>query len=110
MSEYLRLMAGGYGFLLPREAIAAVQVIESRIAPLAPSQSASRPTVHIDSRRLLGRTADDRRKLRNLVILDTGGASAVRTNASSVSSSIARTVSKPMTQRHFKPCRGASPS
>ena len=29
MSEYLRLEAGGYGFLLPREAIAAVRVIEA---------------------------------------------------------------------------------
>jgi hypothetical protein len=35
MSEYLRLAAGGYGFLLPREAIAAVRVIEAGIAPLA---------------------------------------------------------------------------
>lgn len=42
MSEYLRLSAGGYGFLLPREAIAAVRVIEAGIAPLALHQRAPR--------------------------------------------------------------------
>jgi hypothetical protein len=70
MSEYLRLAAGGYGFLLPREALAAVRVIEAGIAPLALRQRAPRPSVHIDARRLLGQTVDDSRKLRNLVILE----------------------------------------
>lgn len=74
MSEYLRLAAGGFSFLLPREAIAAVQVIEAGIAPLAFRQRAARPSVHIDARRLLGRTLDDSHKLRDLVMLqsDTG--------------------------------------
>lgn len=72
MSEYLRLEAGGYGFLLPREAIAAVRVIEAGIAPLALRQRAPRTPVHIDARRLLGQSVDDSRKSRNLVILETG--------------------------------------
>jgi hypothetical protein len=71
MSEYLRLSAGGYGFLLPREAIAAVRVIEAGIAPLALHQRAPRPSVYIDARRLLGQSVDDSRKLRNLVSLET---------------------------------------
>ena len=38
MSEYLRLSAGGYGFFLPREAIAMVRIVEAVIAPLARRQ------------------------------------------------------------------------
>lgn len=72
MSEYLRLAASGYGFLVPREAIAAVRVVEAGLTPLAPRERAPRRSVYVDVQRLLGQTVDDGRKLRNLVILESG--------------------------------------
>jgi hypothetical protein len=105
MSEYLRLSAGGYGFLLPREAIAAVRVIEAGIAPLALHQRAPRPSVYIDARQ----SVDDSRKLRNLGVWKPPRVKPIRTAASSVSSSIAPTALKPMIRTRFKPCRAVLP-